>query len=93
MTPTTGETTHNLFFGAGAMAYGMGNAWGKRQSRKMGGGGYFKWTEKLVDYDNEEGIGSAAIFGMQKSRYTPDDGSAAADYGVIRYDTLDIAHA
>lgn len=86
VTTSGSERCHNLFLGAGAAAFAMGNAYNKRARAKVGGGAFFSWSEEIDDYGNSEGVGSGAIFGIQKSRFN------STDHGVIRYTTDDTAH-
>ena len=79
--------THNLFLGAQAGVIAFGNAYGKLGNPAMGKGSHFSWFEDVDDYGNERGIAAGAIFGVKKCRFN------SADFGVIRYDTTDQAHA
>lgn len=86
-TTSGSEKCYNVFMGAQAGVFAMGNAYKKSRRSAMGGGSYFSWSEQLDDYDNSEGVGSGSVFGIQKSRFN------SADHGVIRYTTGDASHA
>lgn len=77
--------THNLFLGAQAGVFAMGNAYDKIDRGKMGGGSYFKYHEEVDDHDNEKAVSGAAIFGIKKTRFN------SLDFGVIRLSTTDAA--
>lgn len=86
---TATPRNYNLFLGAGAGVFAMGNAYNKRARAKVGGGSFFSWSEEIDDYGNSEGVGSGAIFGIQKSQFSIN--GTATDLGVIRYLTDDAA--
>lgn len=77
--------THNLFLGAQAGVFAMGNAYDKMDRGRMGGGSFFKYFEERDDHDNEKAVSGASIFGIKKCRFN------SADFGVIRLSTTDTA--
>jgi len=81
--PRVGNTTYNVFLGAGALTCAFGNAWKKSRRSAGGGGSYFSYHEETEDYDNEEGIAAASCFGIKKSTFN------SADFGVIRIDNTE----
>ena len=76
-------TIHNVFLGAGAGVFAMGNAWDKSSRSSAGNGSYFRYSEEVRDHGNEKSVGSASIFGMTKCRFN------GADFGCIRVDSND----
>lgn len=75
---TTAQNTYNLFLGAQAGVFAMGNAYDKEDSGKMEGGSYFSWNEEYKDYKNRKGVGVASTFGIQKCQFN------GVDFGVLR---------
>jgi hypothetical protein len=83
--PRASATTYNVFLGRSAMSFAMGNA--HKNHRGAGKKGqFFSWRERLDDYDNIMGIGTAAIWGMQANIYN------GARLGTITLDTNCAAH-
>lgn len=75
--------TANLFLGAQAGVFAMGNAYDKVDQSSNGGGGYFKWVEQVNDYGNNKGVGVAGCFGIKPSVFN------SARFGMIRLTTTD----
>lgn len=86
---TTNNRVYNLFLGAQAGAFAMGNAYKKRRRAALGGGSFFSWSEQTDDHGNSEAVGSGSVFGIQKTRF---DDSNDEDFGVIRYISDDASH-
>ena len=54
----------------------------------------YTWVEKTFDYDNQLGVAAGAIWGMKKTVYAPESGSAnQEDYGTMVVSTYAAAHA
>ena len=70
--PTT-NVRRNLFLGAQAGVFAMGNAYSKLQQKKMGGDNLMSWFEDDSDYGNELGIAVGAIFGMKATLFNSKD--------------------
>lgn len=79
----TANDTANLFLGAQAGAFAMGNAYDKVDQSTMGGGSYFKWVEQTRDYGNNKGIGVAGCFGIKPCVFN------SKRFGMIRLTTTD----
>ena len=58
-------TVSNLFLGAGAGVFAMGNAWDRTSRSGAGGGTYFRYAEQEDDFGNEKSVAGASIFGMK----------------------------
>jgi N4-gp56 family major capsid protein len=58
--PRASVQTYNVFLGANAGTFALGNAWGAGTSKP----GMFKWVEETADYGNMKGVGSTCIFGI-----------------------------
>lgn len=67
----------NLFLGAQAGVFAIGNAYDKMDQKKVGGDNLMSWYEDSDDYGNEKGIAVGCIFGLKKTRFD------SKDYGVI----------
>ena len=59
----------NLFLGAQAGVFAVGNAYDKISQRKSGSDNMMTWVEELTDYDNEKGIAAGMTFGMKACRF------------------------
>jgi len=83
--PRVGATpyTKNVFLGANAGAFALGNSRGGGTSTP----GMFKWTEETRDHGNVQSIGSSCIFGIQGNQFN------SARHGVIVVETDDVANA
>lgn len=64
---TANDDTYNLFLGAQAGAFAMGNAYDKSEQGSMDGGAYFSWNEQKRDYGNKKGISAGACFGIKRN--------------------------
>jgi len=87
---TATPLVHNLFLGAQAAVFAMGNAYDKLDQSKVGKDNFVSWFEDSgEDYGNQKGLAVGSIFGIKKCQFTdPDDASPIArDFGVIRVDT------
>lgn len=82
----TSSVRRNLFLGAQAGVFAVGNAYSKLQQNKVGSENLMSWYEDSDDYGNENGIAVGAIFGMNKSTFNSDD------YGVIAISSYSAAH-
>lgn len=51
----------------------------------------FQWSEEQKDYGHALGIAGSTLWGVKKTRYTP-DGSTGEDYGVITIASYAAAH-
>lgn len=78
------NVSHNLLLGAGAGTIAFGNAW-KRSRRGNTGGSPFYFKEEMDDYDNEEGIAAASIFGVKRCQFN------SKAFGVIGINTTEAA--
>ena len=70
-TTSTGDTA-NLFLGAQAASFAMGNAYDKTDQSSNGGGSYFSWNEQKNDYGNKKGIAAGSCFGIQRNIFNGD---------------------
>lgn len=78
---TTGTATK---WGAGNTIEGQQALFCGAQALGMADIGLPNWVEKGFDYENQQGISVAKIFGMLKPKYTSQyDGSTVQDFGVI----------
>lgn len=75
-TPST-SVRRNLFLGANAGVFAMGNAYKKQNQKKYGDNNLISWNEMLDDYDNREGISAGCTFGIKKCSFN------SKDFGVI----------
>jgi len=77
----------NLFLGAQAGVFAMGNAYDSIEQSRVGKDNMMSWYEEIDDYGNEKGISCGAIFGINKSRFN------SADFAVIAIDSRAVAHS
>ena len=77
----------NLFLGAQAGTFAIGNAYGAVEQRRVGKGNLMSWYEDNDDYGNEQGIAVGQIFGMKKARFN------SKDFGVIALSSYAASHA
>ncbi len=87
---STNSNSFGLLLGAQAGAIAYGNAWDDEDTQAMGGPSMFSWIEEKTDFKNKKGVGTQAIFGIQKNQYTID--GTATDFGSILLETADVAH-
>ena len=71
-TPTT-NVRRNLFLGAQAATFALGNAYDKMEQKKVGKDNYISWVEQEQDYKNKKGLAAGAVFGMQKNVFNSED--------------------
>ncbi len=76
----------NLFLGAQAGVFAVGNAYSKLAQNAMGSGNLMSWFEDSDDYGNENGIAVGSIFGMNKASFN------SKDYGVIAMSCYAASH-
>jgi N4-gp56 family major capsid protein len=69
----TSNVRRNLFLGAQAGVFAMGNAYSKLAQAKMGGDNLMSWFEEVDDYGNEIGIAVGSIFGMKATIFNSKD--------------------
>ncbi len=84
-TPAT-SVRRNLFLGAQAGVFAVGNAYSKLAQNAMGSGNMMSWFEDSDDYGNENGIAVGSVFGMTKCTFNSDD------YAVIGISSYSAAH-
>jgi N4-gp56 family major capsid protein len=77
----------NLFLGAQAGVFAMGNAYDSIQQQRVGKENLMSWYEENDDYGNEMGIAVGSIFGMKATRFN------SADFGKIVLSTYAASHA
>lgn len=83
--PLTG-VRRNLFLGAQAGVFALGNAYDKMGQKKAGSNNYVSWVEKNRDYENKRGLAAGMTFGMQKCRFND------LDFGVVTIPSYAVAH-
>ncbi len=76
----------NLFLGAQAGVFALGNAYDKMGQKKAGSNNYVSWVEENRDYKNKRGLAAGMTFGMQKCRFD------SQDFGVITIPSYAAAH-
>ncbi len=67
----------NLFLGANAGSFAIGNAYSKNEQARVGSSNYMSWYEKEKDYGNEQSVAVGMIFGFKKNRFN------SKDYGLM----------
>jgi N4-gp56 family major capsid protein len=85
-TPTT-NVRRNLFLGAQAGVFALGNAYDRMDQKKVGKDNYITWVEKSQDYGNKKGLAAGSCFGMQKTRFN------SKDFGVMTISSYAAAHS
>lgn len=75
----------NLFLGAQAGAFAIGNAYNKRKRSKFGDLP-MSWAEDIDDYGDKEGISAGMIFGVKATRYN------SKNYGAMIMSAYSAAH-
>jgi N4-gp56 family major capsid protein len=85
-TPTT-SVRRNLFLGAQAGVFAMGNPYKKIAQKKYGSKNLFSWFEETDDYGNETGIAVGSVFGVKATRFN------SKDYGKIVISSYSASHA
>jgi N4-gp56 family major capsid protein len=76
----------NLFLGAQAGTFAIGNAYGRMEQKGVGKDNMMSWYEDTDDYGNEQGIAVGSIFGMKKTIFN------SKDYGTICISSYSAAH-
>lgn len=77
----------NLFLGAQAGVFAMGNAYDTMEQQRVGKENLMSWYEETDDYGNEKGIAVGSIFGMKNTRFN------SADFGKIVLSSYATSHA
>jgi N4-gp56 family major capsid protein len=77
----------NLFLGAQAGVFAMGNAYDSMEQARVGKENLMSWYEETDDYGNEKGIAVGSIFGMKATRFNN------ADFGKIVLSSYATSHA
>lgn len=85
-TPSS-NVRRNLFLGAQAGVFAMGNAYDSIEQQRVGKKNLMSWYEEIDDYGNEKGISCGAIFGINKSVFNSED------FGVIALESYAAAHS
>jgi N4-gp56 family major capsid protein len=80
------NTYRNLFLGAQAGVFAMGNAYGKLDQGRVGSGNMMSWFEETDDYGNEKGISVGSIFGIKATRFN------SKDFGKIVIPSYAVTH-
>lgn len=73
----TGYVRRNLFLGAQAGVFALGNAYDKIEQRRYGKDNLMSWYEEQDDFGNEKAIACGSVFGMDACRFN------SADFGKI----------
>ena len=76
----------NLFLGAQAGVFAIGNAYSKLDQNRVGKDNLMSWYEDSSDYGNENGIAVGSIFGMKSTLFN------STDYGKIVISSYSAAH-
>lgn len=77
----------NLFLGAQAGVFALGNAYDKIGQKKYGTDNLLSWNEEMDDYNNEKGIAAGCVFGMKACRFN------SKDFGKIILSNYAAAHS
>lgn len=77
----------NLFLGAQAGVFAVGNAYKMLEQRKVGKDNLMSWYEEVDDFGNENGIGVGSVFGMKACRFN------SKDFGKIVISSYAAAHS
>lgn len=76
----------NLFLGAQAGVFAMGNAYEKLEQTRVGKDNLASWYEEVDDYGNEKGISVGCIFGIKHTRFN------SKDYGKMVITSYSASH-
>jgi N4-gp56 family major capsid protein len=87
LTAPYANVKRNLFLGAQAGVFAMGNAYDSMEQSRVGKDNLMSWYEEIDDYGNEKGISCGAIFGINKSVFN------SKDFAVISIDSYAVAHS
>lgn len=82
---TANTVRRNLFLGAQAGTFAIGNAYDRIGQRKFGNLP-MSWVEDLDDYNDKKGIAAGMIFGIKASRYN------SKNYGALVMSAYSVAH-
>lgn len=85
-TPLT-SVRRNLFLGAQAGTFAMGNAYDHIEQSRVGKDNLMSWYEEIDDFGNEKGISCGCIFGINKSVFNSED------YSTIVLSSYSVAHS
>jgi len=85
-TPSSNVRT-NLFLGAQAGVFAMGNAYDSIEKTRVGKDNLMSWFEEVDDFGNEKAISVGCIFGMNRSRFN------SKDYGMIAIYSYAASHS
>lgn len=77
----------NLFLGAQAGVFAMGNAYSQLAQQRVGKDNLMSWYEESDDYGNEFGVAVGSIFGMKATKFN------SLDYGKIVLTSYSASHA
>jgi len=85
-TPSAG-VRRNLFLGAQAGVFAMGNAYSKIERKTYGDDNLLSWYEQDDDYGNTKGIAAGCVFGMDKTKFN------SKDFGAITISSYAVQHS
>jgi len=77
----------NLFLGAQAGVFTLGNAYDRMKQNVVGKDNYLSWVEQDQDYENQKGLAVGCVFGMKKTMYNSDN------FGVVTIASYAASHA
>lgn len=83
----TSNVRRNLFLGAQAGVFALGNAYDSLERNRVGKDNLMSWYEDIDDYGNEKGISVGCIFGINKSVFNSED------FGVITIASYAASHS
>jgi N4-gp56 family major capsid protein len=69
----TANTRRNLFLGAQAGVFAIGNAYDSIETQRVGKDNLMSWYEQTDDFGNEKGISVGCIFGITATRFNSKD--------------------
>jgi len=78
---------NNLFLGAQAGVFALGNAYDKIEKTRVGKDNMMSWYEEIDDFGNEKAIAVGSIFGVNKSVFN------SKDYGLVTIQSYAAAHS
>lgn len=81
-----GTVRRNLFLGAQAGVFAMGNAYDGIEKERMGKDNLMSWYEQTDDFGNEKAISVGSIFGMKSTLFN------SKDYGKIVISSYAASH-
>jgi N4-gp56 family major capsid protein len=65
----TGSVRRNLFLGAQAGVFAIGNAYDRIGQRRAGKDNMMSWYEEIDDYGNEKGVAAGMVFALKACRF------------------------